>query len=173
MPDVFPDKYYLISDSSTGRMKEHHYKTNLKWTGNTGKGTESYRGYERSHELTVNGKQPIEASSDPSFRGDHSKYNPEELFLASLSSCHMLWFLHCCTVSSVVVLEYTDTATATMIETEDGNGKFSEVVLHPHVKVKEGWMLDKIESLHKKANAFCFIANSCNFPVKHEGLSYV
>ncbi len=154
-------------------MKEHTYHTNLQWTGNTGKGTETYRGYERSHEISVLGKQTIEASSDPSFRGDRSKYNPEEMFLASLSSCHMLWFLHFCSDASVIVLEYTDAAVGKMTESDDGNGRFSEVVLHPRVKVKENWMLEKIESIHEKANAFCFIANSCNFPIKHDGSAFV
>jgi organic hydroperoxide reductase OsmC/OhrA len=154
-------------------MKTHTYKTSLQWTGNTGKGTESYRGYERSHVISVDSKEPIAGSSDPSFRGDKTKYNPEEMFVASLSSCHMLWFLHFCTEASVVVLEYSDAAEGFMIETEDGNGKFSEVILHPRVKVKETSMLEKIEALHEKANHFCFIANSCNFPVKHDGTSFV
>src|SRR4249919_3017885 len=154
-------------------MKEHKYQTNLQWTGNTGKGTETYRGYERAHTISVLGKPVIEGSSDPSFRGDKTKYNPEEMFLASLSSCHMLWFLHFCSAASVIVLEYSDAAVGKMIESDDGNGRFSEVVLHPRVKVKESGMLEKIESLHEKANAFCFIANSCNFPIKHEGSAFV
>jgi organic hydroperoxide reductase OsmC/OhrA len=152
-------------------MKEHTYYTNLQWTGNTGKGTESYRGYERSHTISVEGKPAIEASSDPSFRGDKSKYNPEEMFLASLSSCHMLWFLHFCSAASVIVLEYTDAATGTMIESDDGNGKFSEVILHPVVTVKEEWMKEKLNDLHEKAHHFCFIANSVNFPVRHEAVA--
>jgi organic hydroperoxide reductase OsmC/OhrA len=150
-------------------MKEHIYKTNLQWTGNTGKGTESYRAYERSYLISVEGKHVIEASSDPSFRGDKSKYNPEEMFLASLSSCHMLWFLHFCSEAKIIVLEYTDSATGLMIESDDGNGKFSEVILKPGVIVKEEWMIEKTASMHDKANRFCFIANSVNFPVRHEG----
>jgi organic hydroperoxide reductase OsmC/OhrA len=154
-------------------MKEHSYHTNLQWTGNTGRGTESYRGYERSHQVSVEGKPIIEASSDPSFRGDKKKYNPEEMFVASLSSCHMLWFLHLCSEASVVVMEYSDTAIGKMIETDDGNGKFSEVILNPLVKVKEEWMIEKAKSIHDKAHHFCFIANSCNFPVRHAGSSYI
>jgi organic hydroperoxide reductase OsmC/OhrA len=154
-------------------MKEHNYHTNLQWTGNTGKGTETYRGYERAHLISVEGKHIIEASSDPSFRGDKTKYNPEEMFVASLSSCHMLWFLHLCSDVAVIVLEYTDAAVGKMIESDDGNGKFSEVILHPSVKVKESWMLEKIDLIHEKANAFCYIANSCNFPVRHEGSAFV
>jgi organic hydroperoxide reductase OsmC/OhrA len=152
-------------------MKEHNYRTNLQWTGNTGKGTETYRGYERSYIISVEGKPPIEGSSDPSFRGDKSKYNPEEMFVASLSSCHMLWFLHFCSEASVVVLEYTDSATGIMIESDDGNGKFAEVILKPRVKVKEAWMIEKTNALHDKAQQFCFIANSVNFPVRHEAVA--
>ena len=154
-------------------MKEHTYHTKLQWTGNTGKGTETYRGYERSHKISAEGKQTIEASSDPSFRGDKTKYNPEELFVASLSSCHMLWFLHLCSDASVIVLEYSDRAIGKMLETNDGNGRFSEVILHPHVRVKEQWMIQKLDSIHETAHAFCYIANSCNFPVKHEGSAFV
>ena len=149
-------------------MKEHTYHTNLQWTGNTGKGTETYRGYERSHKISVDGKQMIEASSDPSFRGDKTKYNPEEMFVASLSSCHMLWFLHLCSDASIIVLEYSDTAVGKMLESADGNGKFSEVILHPVVKVKEEWMIEKTGAIHDKAHHFCFIANSVNIPVRHE-----
>lgn len=150
-------------------MKEHNYHTTLQWTGNTGKGTESYRGYERAHRISVQGKPEISCSSDPSFRGDKARYNPEEMFVASLSSCHMLWFLHLCSDAGVIVEEYTDSANGVMLESEDGNGRFKEVVLHPHVKVKQDWMMEKVNELHDKAHHFCFIANSCNFPIRHEG----
>jgi organic hydroperoxide reductase OsmC/OhrA len=154
-------------------LKEHTYRTNLQWTGNTGKGTETYRGYERSHQISVEGKQIIEASSDPSFRGDKIKYNPEEMFVASLSSCHMLWFLHLCSDASIIVLEYSDSAVGKMIESDDGNGRFSEVILYPRVKVKEEWMIEKTRAIHDKAHHFCYIANSVNFPVMHEGSAFV
>ena len=152
-------------------MKEHIYHSNLQWTGNTGKGTESYRGYERSHIISAEGKQTIAGSSDPSFRGDKSRYNPEELLIASLSACHMLWFLHFCSEASILVLEYTDAAIGTMIESDDGNGKFAEVILKPNVKVKDIWMIEKAEAMHEKANRFCFIANSVNFPVRHQSVT--
>jgi organic hydroperoxide reductase OsmC/OhrA len=149
-------------------VKTHQYHTTLRWTGNTGAGTISYRGYERAHLIAVEGKPTIEGSSDPSFRGDKTKYNPEEMFVASLSSCHMLWFLHFCTESAVIVLGYSDAATGTMTESADGNGRFSEVILKPRVQVKEQWMIEKTGAIHDKAHHFCFIANSCNFPVRHE-----
>lgn len=149
-------------------MKKHYYQTSLKWTGNTGTGTSSYRAYERAHEVSVMGKPIIPASSDPSFRGDASRYNPEEMLVLSLSSCHMLWFLHLCSGAGVAVVDYTDNAKGVMEETTDGGGRFKTVVLHPYVVVLEQQMAEKLPDLHHRAHQMCFIANSCNFPVKHE-----
>ncbi len=148
--------------------KSHHYSLDIKWTGNTGEGTKNYRSYERSHIISVENKTEIAASSDPSFRGDKTKHNPEELFLASLSSCHMLWYLHLCADAGIVVTNYSDQATGTMTETANGGGKFTEVVLHPSVTITNEVMLEKATSLHHKANVLCYIANSCNFPILHK-----
>jgi organic hydroperoxide reductase OsmC/OhrA len=148
--------------------KEHSYSVNVRWTGNSGVGTASYTGYKRSHEISVIGKAPIPASSDPAFRGDASRYNPEELLVASLSSCHMLWYLHLCAVSTIVVMDYEDQAIGKMIETEDGGGRFSEVILHPRIVVKMGADLVRCKELHEEAHRLCFIANSVNFPVRCE-----
>jgi len=149
-------------------MKNHHYKVDIKWTGNSGKGTSNYTAYERSHIISGNEKDCIYGSSDPSFRGDKTKYNPEELFVASLSTCHMLWFLHLCTNENIIVIDYADNATGTMQETEDGGGRFIEVTLHPTVVVSDALMIEKANKLHHRANKLCFIANSCNFPVYHK-----
>jgi organic hydroperoxide reductase OsmC/OhrA len=147
--------------------KEHHYRLKVHWTGNKGSGTSNYKAYERSHLISAENKPDILATSDPAFRGDPSKYNPEELLLASLSSCHMLWFLHLCAENGVVVLSYSDNPEGTMIENENGSGKFAGVVLHPQVTVTEKEMIEKLDELHEKANQYCFIANSVNFPVRH------
>lgn len=149
-------------------MKHHQYHVTTVWTGNNGSGTDSYRTYERSHSIRVAGKPEIIGSSDPSFRGDPTCYNPEELFLASLSSCHMLWYLHLCAEAGVIVVDYTDEANGTMEETFEGSGSFIQVVLRPRVIVTSPDMIDKAISLHKKANQMCFIANSVKFPVLHE-----
>jgi organic hydroperoxide reductase OsmC/OhrA len=149
-------------------MKQHFYSVNIEWTGNTGSGTSSYKAYERSHSIQVLHKQPIPASSDPSFRGDKTRYNPEELLLASLSSCHMLWYLHLCAEARIVVKAYVDQAKGTMVETLNGGGYFSEVTLYPIVSVAEKGMIRAAIELHKKANELCFIANSVKFPVHHQ-----
>lgn len=147
--------------------KQHHYTTVLRWTGNQGTGTSNYKAFQRSHTIETTGKPIIHGSSDPAFRGDPSKYNPEELFLSSISSCHMLWYLHLCAVNGIQVTQYTDQATATMEESSDGGGKFTLVMLNPKVVVSEKSMVDKALELHTQANQKCFIANSVNFSVKH------
>jgi organic hydroperoxide reductase OsmC/OhrA len=146
---------------------QHNYKLTIKWTGNNGAGTSGYRAYERSHSILIDGKIEIPASSDPAFRGDKTKHNPEELLVAALSSCHMLSFLHECVKAGVVVTDYVDHATGTMAETSDGGGHFTEVTLNPIVTVAENSMLEKANELHEKASELCFIANSVNFPVHH------
>jgi organic hydroperoxide reductase OsmC/OhrA len=147
--------------------REHHYKTIIQWTGNKGTGTSGYRDYERSHVISTENKTVIDGSSDPAFRGDKTKHNPEDLFLSSLSACHMLWYLHFCSEAGIIVTDYTDEATGIMTETASGSGHFTEVTLHPTVTVAEASMMEKAEQLHHKANEYCFIANSVNFPVKH------
>ena len=148
--------------------KEHHYKTTIEWTGNLGSGTTSYTTYSRDHVIKIEGKKSIKGSSDPAFRGNRSRYNPEEMLVASLSSCHMLWYLHLCAEAKVIVTDYIDQASGTMIETSSGGGRFSEVTLHPHVTVADKSMIETATKLHHKANELCFIANSCNFPVHHK-----
>jgi organic hydroperoxide reductase OsmC/OhrA len=146
---------------------EHHYNLTIRWTGNTGKGTLHYRSYKRNHSIFAEGKPEILASSDPDFRGDRTKYNPEELLVASLSSCHMLWFLHLCADRGIVVIDYTDNPTGTMTETDNGGGKFKEVTLNPTVTIHDTKFLDQLDTLHAKAHELCFIANSVNFDVRH------
>ena len=149
-------------------MKTHHYSTQLQWTGNRGSGTKSYTSYTRDYNIQTEGKPVISGSSDPAFRGDSSRYNPEEMLLASLSSCHMLWYLHLCSEAGVIVTAYKDNAIGEMEETLNGSGRFVKVILRPVVTVQEESMLNKANELHQKANEMCFIANSCNFPVLHE-----
>lgn len=146
-------------------MKQHHYAVLTSWTGNQGQGTKTYSGYKRDHTISVQGKAPILASSDPNFRGDPSRYNPEELLVASLSSCHMLWYLHLCATNRVVVTEYVDDAKGVMAEDSDGSGRFIEVVLQPEVTLEVESSEEKALSLHEEAHRFCFVANSVNFPV--------
>jgi len=148
--------------------RDHAYTVTVTWRGNTGTGTSGYRAYGRAHDVSVPGKPVIPASSDPAFRGDPSRYNPEELLVASISSCHMLWYLHLCSANGIVVQAYEDIAEGVMIEQPGGGGAFSEVVLQPEVTLAPGADLARAHALHADAHAKCFIANSVNFPVRHE-----
>ena len=138
-------------------MREHGYEVEITWHG----ATTGIRDYSRAHEVAATGKPTIPGSSDPAFRGDRERYNPEELLVASLSQCHMLWFLSLAAEAGVVVTAYTDRATGTMVE--DGGGHFTEVTLRPAVTVHSG--REKLAELHERAHHLCFIANSVNFPV--------
>ncbi len=149
-------------------MKQHTYHCDLEWTGNDGQGTKSYASYRRDHVIQVNGKPPLPASSDPNFRGEKTRYNPEELLVASLSSCHMLWYLHLCAVNKITVLEYRDSAEGTMRENPDGSGEFTNVTLKPQVRIAEQDKEGKANELHHKAHELCFISRSVNFPVEIE-----
>src|ERR1700754_5211745 len=151
-------------------MKNHHYQTNVTWTGNTGEGTKDYRAYERSHDINIDGKHPILGSSDPSFRGDKSRYSPEDLLVASVSSCHMLWYLHLCTTAGIIVTAYEDKAEGVMMENSNGSVCFTLILLRPVITLTDESLIDKANELHKEATKVCFIANSCNFPILHEPL---
>ena len=144
---------------------QHRYSVSLAWTGNDGTGTQSYGSYRRDHEIAAAGKSPIAGSSDPAFRGDGTRYNPEELLVASLSSCHMLWYLHLCAVNGIVVMEYRDAADGLLQEEDDGGGAFIGVVLRPRVTILKGGDRDRALALHEQAHRLCFIARSVRFPV--------
>jgi organic hydroperoxide reductase OsmC/OhrA len=148
--------------------KTHTYRTTVRWTGNQGSGTSAYRAYSRNHEIVANGKPVIVASSDPAFHGDPGRYNPEDLLVASVSGCHMLWYLHLCAVNKVIVLGYEDNATGTMQETVDGGGHFIEVTLRPIITLTAQSNLDTARRLHHDAHEKCFVASSLNFPVRIE-----
>ena len=148
--------------------KAHRYTTTLNWTGNKGEGTAHYKAYDRDHVFTVPGKPELPGSSDPSFRGNPARYNPEELLVAALSSCHMLWYLHLCSVNDIVVVDYQDKAEGIMMEKADGSGCFQKVTLRPVVTITNAERLDRARELHHEAHRFCFLASSMNFPVHHE-----
>ena len=146
--------------------RQHTYSIRVTWTGDEGVGTASFQHYSRAHRIEAEGKLPIEGSSDPSFRGDAARWNPEELFLASLSACHKLWYLGLCARAGVVVTSYADDAEGFMTEEAGGAGQFTSAVLHPRITVAPGADTDTAMALHHEAHAMCFIARSVNFPVE-------
>ncbi len=146
----------------------HHYAARTTWTGNRGTGTSSYRAYGRDHEVELGDKPVLLGSADPTFRGDATRYNPEELLVTALSQCHLLSYLHLCAVHEVVVTAYVDEASGTMSTTPEGGGVFRQVTLHPRVTVSATSDPELARRLHDDAHAACFIASSVAFPVHHD-----
>lgn len=149
--------------------RQHHYRIFNRWTGNLGTGTTAYAAYGRAHELSGAGKiASIPGSSDPLFRGDPARYNPEELLLAALSACHMLWVLHLSADAGISIVEYQDEAWGEMAEHADGSGEFTRVVLRPRVKILQTGREQEAIEIHARAHAVCALARSMKFPVEHE-----
>ena len=148
--------------------RTHRYDLTMAWTGNRGSGTSGYRDYGRDHTVRADGRPDLAGSSDPTFRGDKTRWNPELELLAALSQCHMLAYLHVCVEAGVVVTAYEDAPYGVMAQTVDGGGYFTEVVLRPRVTVADPGMAATAAGLHAEASRKCFIARSVNFPVRHE-----
>ncbi|MGN6455150.1 MAG: OsmC family protein [Achromobacter mucicolens] len=147
---------------------KHHYKVSVEWTGNTGAGTAGYAAYSRDHRFRAAGMPDVPGSSDPAFRGDPARWNPEDMLVASLSACHKLWYLHFCAVEGVTVQAYRDEAEGVMVEDPKRGGAFALVTLKPQVTIAAGGDAALAQALHERAHHFCFIANSVNFPVRCE-----
>ena len=145
----------------------HRYEATVVWIGDDGVGTTNYTSYRRDHVIRFPGKPDLPGSSDRAYRGDPTRYNPDQLLVASLSACHMLWYLHLAAVGGVVVRGYEDPAVGTLALDPDGGGRFTEVVLRPRVRIDRG-DLARARALHEDAHRKCFVANSVNFPVRVE-----
>ena len=150
---------------------KHLFKAELNWTSK--KEDPAVKIYSKSHQIKIEGKPILDVSAAKAFKGDPTLYNPEDLLLSSLVSCHMMSYLYVCSQNGIEVLEYSDKAEATLEVNPDGSGRFVEVRLHPKVKISNPDKIKLALELHQKANQLCFIANSCNFPVFHEGICEV
>ena len=148
--------------------KDHVYRVTVEWTGNRGRGTQTYSGYDREHRISAGGKPAIAGSSDPAFHGDATRWNPEDLLLASIAACHKLWYLHLCSAARISVISYRDEAEATMTEEASGAGRFVGATLRPDIVIEAGGDVAKAIALHHDAHKYCFIANSVNFPITCE-----
>jgi organic hydroperoxide reductase OsmC/OhrA len=147
---------------------DHDFAVAVEWTGNRGTGTSGYKDYGRDHLVRAEGNPDIAGSSDRAFFGDPERWNPEEMLVAALAQCHMLSYLHVAQRHGVVVTDYLDNATGTMVTTADGGGHFTAVTLRPQVIVADSSQIETAQGLHGEAAALCFIAASVNFPVGHE-----
>lgn len=160
-------EYVINGEMPTMSERQHTYNVTVTWTGDKGEGTSNYRSYTRDHDIWTGEKVIIPGSSDPAFRGDATRWNPEELLVASLAACHKLWYLHLCATNDICVLAYEDCADGVMQENADGSGQFSSVTLKPVVTVRDGTDLALATRLHEEAHKMCFVARSVNFEVRH------
>jgi len=147
--------------------KQHDYIARVEWTGNRGEGTRTYRGYDRTWDIATPGKPAIHCSNDPLLGGDPGLPNPEDLLLASLSACHMLWYLHLASAAGIVVHAYQDNPIGAGETSPNGAGRFLSATLKPHIVVEAGADLAEAEAIHHRIHQFCFIARSVNFPVDY------
>jgi organic hydroperoxide reductase OsmC/OhrA len=151
------------------RDRQHHYRVATSWTGNLGSGTSAYSAYSRNHELSAPEKSTLIAgSSDPAFRGDATRYNPEELLLGALSACHMLWVLHLCADAGIAITDYHDESEGLVVEHADGSGEFTRVVLRPRMTITDSMRANDAAEIHVKAHALCVLARSVKFEVACE-----
>jgi len=143
------------------------FKAKLNWPSISKEGNLGAKTYHKTHQISIEGKEILNVSAAKAFKGDPNLYNPEDLLLSSLVSCHMMSYLYVCSQNGIEVLSYQDDAEATLEVSENGSGRFIEVRLCPKVVIQQKDKIDEALSLHSKANGLCFIANSCNFKVVH------
>jgi organic hydroperoxide reductase OsmC/OhrA len=148
--------------------KLHDFDARVEWTGNRGEGTAHYKAYDRNWEVTTPGKPPIQCSNDPLLGGDPGLHNPEDMLIAALSACHMLWFLHLASEAGIVVQSYVDDPVGHGESTPDGAGQFVAATLRPRIAVNAGADTALADDIHHKIHKVCFIARSVNFPVRYE-----
>lgn len=162
----------LLAAWQHGRMPTHTYALSLTWAGNRGTGTSGYRDYGRDVTAHADGRPGLELTADPAFRGDRTKWNPEQLLVAALSECHLLSFLHVAVMHGVTVVAYADEPVGTMVQ-EGIGGHFTGVVLRPTVTITDPRQVELVPQLHHEASRACFIAASVSFPVTHEPTTLV
>ena len=156
------------SSTETQPSRTHTYRSTIRWTGDRGSGTSGYRDYDRLYDVLVDGKPTIAGSSDALFRGDPARHNPEDLLVAAVSACHMLWYLHLCADAGVIVVHYVDACDGSLAENADCSGRFTAITLRPHVTIAAGSNPDRAVALHGDASRMCPLASSMAFPVHHE-----
>ncbi|MGR3518756.1 MAG: OsmC family protein [Roseovarius sp.] len=148
-------------------MAEHDYTARVVWTGNRGEGTRHYRGYDRTWNVETAGKPVIHCSNDPLLGGDPTLHNPEDMLIAALSACHMLWFLHLASDAGIAVTAYADEPLAVGETDAAGASRFLRATLRPRITVARGTDLQRADALHARVHEYCFIARSVNFPVEY------
>lgn len=151
-------------------MAQHDYTARVVWTGNRGQGTASYKGYDRTWNVETPGKPLIHCSNDPLLGGDPTLHNPEDMLIAALSACHMLWYLHLASNAGIAVHDYRDDPLAIGETDSTGASRFLSATLRPQITVPEGTDVAEADAIHHEIGKVCFIARSVNFPVDYDAI---
>ncbi|HEU0125790.1 MAG TPA: OsmC family protein, partial [Flavobacterium sp.] len=130
---------------------KHLFKAQLNWSSKQNQ-EESKRFYGKSHQIQIEGKPVLGISAAKAFKGDPELYNPEDLLLSSLVSCHMMSYLYVCAQNGIEVISYKDNAEADLEVSHNGSGRFTEIRLYPKVIIKGKEKIAEALNLHKKAN---------------------
>lgn len=138
----------------------HEYRATTTWKRTTDDFT--YDTYNRAHDVTFGGGETVPWSAAPEFKGNAERVNPEEAFVAALSTCHMLTFLAIAARKRFVVDSYRDEAVGVMERNSAGKYWVSNVTLRPKVAFSGTRQPSdsEISELHRAAHDNCFIANS-------------
>jgi organic hydroperoxide reductase OsmC/OhrA len=144
---------------------EHHATIDWRRTSDT----YTYETYNRSHEWHFH-EETVAASSAPEFRGETARVNPEEAFVAALSSCHMLTFLAIASKRKLPLDSYHDAAVGYLEKNEAGRLAITRVILRPRIQWSAGVAVSDadLDTLHHQAHEGCFIANSVTTDVRVE-----
>lgn len=145
----------------------HHFDLELNWSSDFNDLSSEHVRVNKNHIVAIQHKPVLHISAAKAFKGDADLYNPEDLLLSSIASCHMMSYLYCCSQENIVIKSYSDKATGILEVNMDGSGNFVRVVLNPVVIIEDSEKVELARLLHVRANKLCFIANSCNFPVVH------
>ena len=139
-------------------MSEH--RATLTWQHNGGEFT--YKTFTREHRWSFGNGQVLDASAAPDFLGNEDLVDPEQAYVASLSSCHALTFLAICSMQAIAVESYTDEAVGFLEKADDGKPWLARVELHPRVTFGNETVPDdaKVSELHDRAHLECFLARS-------------
>lgn len=156
----------ILVNLEEGYMSEH--KVSLNWKRSS-EGF-SYDSYNREHSWTFDNGQTVEASATPAYKGKPSFIDPEEAFVASLTSCHMLTFLALACMKKFVVESYVDEAVGYLEKNAGGKLAITRLVLRPKIIFSGDKQptAEELAALHDKAHHECFIANSVTTQISVE-----
>ena len=148
--------------------EEHVFETRLSYPTDAKQKLPPDADFSRDNRMGAEGHPDIPGALPVVFGGHNRGYSPEDLLILSLSECHLLTYLALAQRRGLAVKRYEDRATGTLGKNANGQTQMAEVVLHPRVTITRGADAAMARDLHDGAHHHCFMANSVNFPVRHE-----